>query len=171
MLIWVLPAKRTKRGRITPKSTASQIQVLSPHDHFIQCSYTTTCIQFVKNEDSDSLVERQNVSKCLLLLYTNFIHLYTSFKILDLCIQFVRPTGKPSAAELPVNCEAVEFPGRKSRALRANAESQMISSKLVQIQQGHRFATKLETKCQGLACSLAVPGCFGISQTIQFEHI
>ena len=111
---------------------------------FHQCSYTTTCIQFVKNEDSGSLVERQNVSKCLLLLYTNFIHLYTSFKILDLCIQFVRPTGKPSAAELPVNCEAVEFPGRKSRALRANAESQMNSSKLVQIQQGHRFATKLE---------------------------
>ena len=130
-------------------------------------SITATCADL--STSCEAHEARSNYSK--VNSYTNFIHLYTSFKILDLCIQFVRPTGKPSAAELPVNCEAVEFPGRKSRALRANAESQMNSSKLVQSQQGHRFATKLETKCQGLACSLAVPGCFGISQTIQFEHI
>ena len=57
-----------------------------------------------------------------------FVLLVTDLDIFDhLCIQFLRPTGKPSTAELPcVNREAVEFPGQKSRA---NAESQMNSSK------------------------------------------
>ena len=51
-------------------------------------------------------------------MYQNVIFMSTLYKLfthlifIDLCIQFV-PTGKPSAAELPVNREAVECPGRK----------------------------------------------------------